>query len=160
MGHFISPDGIATDSSKTDKVKKWPTPTSQREVKQFLGFVSYYRRFIKDFATIAKPLHRLTEKNVQFKWTSQCQTAFDHLKQCLTTAPVLAFPDFNEVFILDTDASDAGIGAVLSQLDDDNKEHVIAYASRTLSKPERRYCVTFKELLSVITFIHYFCPFQ
>ena len=70
-----------------------------------------------------------------------------------------AFPDFNKFFILDTDASDAGIGAVLSQLDDDNKEHVIAYASRTLSKPERRYCMTRKELLGVITFIHHFCPF-
>ena len=77
----------------------------------------------------------------------------------MTTAPVLAFPDFSKTFILDTDASDAGIGAVLSQLDDDKKEHVIAYASRTLSKPERRYCVTRKELLDVITFIHHFRPF-
>ena len=159
LGHVISPGGITTDSSKTDKVNKWPIPTSQREIRQFLGFVSYYRRFIKNFATIAKPLHRLTEKNAQFKWTSHCQTAFDHLKECLTTAPVLAFPDFNKTFILDTDASDAGIGAVLSQLDDDNKERVIAYASRTLSKPERRYCVTRKELLSVVTFIHHFRPF-
>ena len=108
---------------------------------------------------IHKPLHRRTEKNVQLKWTSQCQTAFDHLKQCLTTSPVLAFPDFNKTFILDTDTSDAGMGAVLSQLDDNNKEHVIAYASRILSKPERQYCVTRKELLSVITFIHHFCPF-
>ena len=77
------------------------------------------------------------------------------MKECLTTAPVLAFPDFNKTFILDTDASDAGIGAMLSQLDDENKERVIAYATRTLSKPERQYCVTRKELLSVITFIHH-----
>ena len=141
-------------------VNKWPIPTSQREIRQFLGFVSYYRRFIKNFATIAKPLHRLTEKNAQFKWISHCQAAFDHLKECLMTAPVLAFPDFSKpLAILDTDASDAGIGAVLSQLDNDKKEHVIAYASRTLSKPERRYYVTRKELLSVITFIHHFRPF-
>ena len=155
LGHVISPGGITTDSFKTDKVNKWPIPTSQRETRQFLGFVSYYRRFIKDFATIAKPLHHLTDKNAQFKWTSHCQTAFDHLKECLTTAPVLAFPDFNKTFILNTDTSDAGIGAALSQLDDQNKERVIAYAS----KPERRYCATRKELLSVITFIHHFRPF-
>jgi len=109
--------------------------------------VSYYRRFIKNFATVAKPLHRLTEKNVLFQWTSQCQTAFDHLKQCLTTAPVLTFLDLSKLFIVDTDASDEGIGAVLSQLDSNNAEHVIVYASRTLNKPERQYCVTRKELL-------------
>ena len=134
LGHVVSADGIATDPSKTEKVDKWPIPTSQREVQQFLGLVSYYRRFIRDFATIAKPLHGLTEKNTQFRWTEQCQRAFDHLKQCLTNAPVLMFPDYSKMFILDTDASDTGIAAVLSQLDDNNREHVIAYASRTLSK--------------------------
>ena len=159
LGHVVSADGIATDPSKTEKVNKWPISTSQREVQQFLGLVSYYRRFIKDFATIAKPLHGLTEKNTQFRWTDQCQKAFDHLKQCLTNAPVLMFPDYSKMFIVDTDASDTGIGAVLSQLDDNNQEHVIAYASRTLSKSEIRYCVTYKELLSVITFIKHFRPF-
>ena len=89
----------------------------------------------------------------------QCQKSFDDLKQCLTTAPVLAFPDFSKPFILDTDASDTGIGAVLSQTDDNGREKVIAFASRTLSKPERRYCVTRKELLSVVTFIRHFRPF-
>ena len=84
---------------------------------------------------------------------------FDHLKKCLTNAPVLMFPVYSKMFILDTDASGTGIGAVLSQLDDNNQEHVIAYASRTLSKSERWYCVTRKELLSVITFIKHFRPF-
>ena len=159
LGHVVSPDGIATDPAKTEKVVNWPIPTCQREVQQFLGLVSYYRRFIKGFATIAKPLHHLTEKTTPFQWTVQCQKSFDDLKQCLTTAPVLAFPDFSKPFILDTDASDTGIGAVLSQTDDNGREKVIAFASRTLSKPERRYCVTRKELLSVVTFIRHFRPF-
>ena len=81
------------------------------------------------------------------------------MKQCLTTAPILAFPNYNKSFILDTDASNTGIGTVLSQLDDSGRERVITYASRTLSKPERRYCVTCKELLSVVTFIRHFRPF-
>ena len=159
LGHVISADGIATDPSKIEKVSNWPIPTSKREVQQFLGLVSYYRRFIKDFATIAKPLHHLPEKTTQFQWNDHCQRAFDHLRQCLTNAPVLIFPDYSKNFILDTDASDTGIGAVLSQLDDNNRECVVAYASRTLSKTERRYCVTRKELLSVVTFIHLFRPF-
>ena len=159
LGHIVFTDGIATDPAKTNKVKCWPTPTSKHQVQEFLGLVSYYRRFIKSFATVAKPLHRLTEKTTTFKWTTQCQEAFGYLKHCLVSAPILAFPNYNKPFILDTDASDAGIGAVLSQLDDSGRERVIAYASGTLSKPERRYCVTRKELLSVVTFIRQFRPF-
>ena len=124
------------------------TGKSAQEVQQFLGLANYYRRFISDFATIAKPLHQLTE----------CQEAFDHLRRRLTTAPVLAFPDYSKPFILDTDASDTGIGAVLSQLDDDGRECVIAYGSRLLTKAERRYCVTCRELLAVVVFTSHFRP--
>jgi hypothetical protein len=157
LGHIVSPKGITTDPSKTDKVASWPTPTSKRDVQQFLGLANYYRRFIKDFASIARPLHRLTEKTASFKWTTECEAAFSDLKDKLTTAPVLEHPRYDKEFILDTDASATGIGAVLSQ--DDGREHVIAYASRTLSKPERRYCVTRRELLAVVTFIHHFRPY-
>ena len=159
LGHIVSTDGVATDPAKTDRVKHWPNPTCKRQIQQFLGLASYYRRFINGFATIAKPLHHLTEKTTIFKWTTQCQEAFDHLKQCLISAPILAFPNYNKPFLLDTDASEVGIGAVLSQQDDSGRERVIAYASRTLSKPERKYCVTRKELLSVVTFIRHFRPF-
>ncbi len=159
LGHIVSADGVATDPAKTEKVETWPIPTSRREVQQFVGLANYYRRFIKNFAEIAKPLHKLTEKTMQFKWTPQCQEAFDQLKRQLTTAPVLAFPDFNRPFTLDTDASDVGIGAVLSQTDDEGKERVVAFASRTLSKAERRYCVTRKELLAVVVFVHHFRPY-
>jgi hypothetical protein len=104
----------------------------------FLGLCGYYRRFIQNFSAIAKCLHTLTEKDRPFTWASDCQVAFDCLKNHLVQSPVLAHPDFTLLFILDKDASDQAIGAVLSQ-NVDGKEHVIAYASRTLTKCERRY---------------------
>ena len=159
LGHTVSEKGVATDHSKTDKVANWPIPTSQKEVQQFLGLANYYRRFVKDFATIAKPLHHLTEKTAEFKWTEQCQKAFEEIRHRLVSSPILAFPDFSKPFILDTDASDVGIGAVLSQEQEDGTERVLAYASRVLSKPERRYCVTRKELLAVVSFIKHFRPY-
>ncbi len=152
LGHIISREGVATDPSKTEKVATWPTPASTRETRQFLGFASYYRRFVKDFAHVARPLHRLTERSTNFVWTDECQDAFDELRRLLTSAPILAYPDFNRQFILDTDASDTGIGAVLSQTDGEGRERVIAYGSRLLTKAERRYCVTRRELLAVVTF--------
>ena len=143
---------MAPDQSKTAKITTWPVPTSAKGVQQFLGIASYYRQFIRDFAKIAKPLHRLTERTTKFVWNSECQTAFEELRRRLSQTPILAHPDFNRQFILDTDASDVGIGAVLSQVGDDGHERVIAYGSRLLTKAERQYCVTRKELLSVVTF--------
>ena len=159
LGHIISENGVSTDPAKTDTVQKWPTPTSPKELQQFLGLASYYRRFIRNFATIAKPLHRLTEKTAEFHWTAQCQDAFEELRSRLVSAPILAFPDHRKQFILDTDASDTGVGGVLSQLDCDGQERVISYASRVLSKAERRYCVTRRELLAVVTFTQHFRPY-
>ena len=156
LGHIVSSTGVAPDPSKTAKVKDWPTPTSALETQRFLGLANYYRRFIKDFATIARPLHQATEKSRNFTWTRQCEEAFSKLKEFLTSAPILALPDWSKPFIVDTDASDFGIGAVLSQCQEDGKEHVISYASRLLTKPERNYCVTRKELLAVVTFLHHF----
>ena len=157
LGHVVSPGGVSPDPSKTDVVAEWSIPTNKKEVQQFLGLANYYRRLIKNFASIAKPLQRLTEKNLNFfEWTDTCQDAFYHLRKCLVTAPILAFPDFSKKFILDTDASDCGIGAVLAQVQDDGSESVIAYASRSLSRQEQRYYVTRRELLAVINFIHHF----
>ena len=160
LGHVISRSGIATDPKKTEKVASWPTSTSKSEVQKFLGFTGYYRRFVKDFASVARPLHRLTERNTSFLWTDDCQRAFDELRQRLCSAPVLAFPDFTRQFILDTDASDVGIGAVLSQKDEEGREQVIAYGSRALSKSERRYCVTRRELLAVVEFTRLYRVYQ
>ena len=92
LGHVISPDGIATDPSKTERITYWPTPQNVQEVQQFLGLASYYRRFIRNFAAIARPLHRLTERGKAFKWTIECENAF---KLCLRSSPILAFPDFS-----------------------------------------------------------------
>ena len=158
LGHIVSAKGVATDPRNTDKVKEWPTPTSSLEVQQFLGLANYYRRFVKDFAVIAKPLHRLTEKGAVFRWSEACQQAFAALRDKLTSTPILAFPDFSVEFVLDTDASGTGIGAVLTQVQE-GTERVIAYASRTLSKAERNYCVTRKELLAAVYFIRHFRPY-
>ena len=157
LGHVISENDIATDPEKTAVIETWPVPESKKNIQQFLGLANYYRRFIKDFGTTAKPLQRLLEKNIAFEWTQQCQGAFDHLRKCLMTTPILAFPDHSRHFMLDTDASDTGIGAILSQVHlDDGGEAVIAYASRSLSRQEQRYCVTRRELLAVVELIHHF----
>ena len=159
LGHVISSVGIATDPEKIAKVAEWLVPLNKQELQQFLGFINYYRQFIQDCGSIAKLLYQLTECNRPFKWTDQCKDAFVRLRRVLVSAPVLAFPDCSRMFILDTDASNQGIGTVLSQEHDDGFEHVVAYASRALSKAERKYSVTRKELLAVVSFLHYFRPY-
>ena len=101
----------------------------------------------------------MMDKNAKFKWTSESRKAFALLRKELSTTPVLAYPDFSKQFIVDTDASDSGIGAVISQVDDQGTERVVAYGSRLLSKPERQYCVTRRELLAVVFFIDQFHPY-
>ena len=122
---------------------------------QFLGFTSYYHRFIGSFAKIASPLHRLTRKSTEFQWTDECQAAFDWLKDKLTTAPILAFPNFDFRFVLETDASIQGLGAVLSQKQSDGLLHPVAYASCSLS-PECNYGISELEILAVVWGIQHF----
>ena len=141
LGHIVLRQGIATDSEKTERVSHWPTPTSVKEVQQFLGLATYFCRFVKDFAKIARPLYRLNEQGRQFRWTIECESAFAILKNRLTNTPILTFPDHSKEFTLDTDTSQEGIGAVLSH-EQDGQEWVDACASRTLSNAERKYCVT------------------
>ena len=132
LGHVVTEDGIQTDPDKIKAVREWPTPENTKQVRSFLGLASYYRRFVEGFSDIARPLHKLCEKNHRFQWNSDCQTAFDALKSALTTSPILAYPELGAKFILDTDASDTGVGAVLSQ-EKGGLEHVIAYMSKSMN---------------------------
>ena len=156
LGHTVSGKGIAPDPGKIEAVAQWPRPTTASEIKSFLGLCSYYRRFVPLFAEIAHPLHQLATV-VPFKWTEEAEEAFQKLKLALTNPPVLAYPDPSSSFILDTDASAAGIGAVLSQEHPtDKQERVVAYFSRALTTAERHYCVTRKELLAMVKSIEHF----
>eukprot|EP00731_Ephydatia_muelleri_P020333 Em0013g60a len=141
LGHIVSSKGIEIDPEKVRCVSDWPTPTDQRSLKQFMGLASYYKRFVQGFAQVAAPLNALTEKTKTWEWTAECNGAFLELKKRLVSAPILVMPCFNHKFILDTDASGEGLGAVLSQ-SVDGQERVVAYASKTLSKTEHRYCAT------------------
>ena len=158
LGHVINASGVATDPEKVAAVRDWPTPANASELKSFLGLASYYRRFVRDFATIASPLNRLTDLGRPFIWDDACATAFTQLRASLTEAPILAYPNAQQPFIVDTDASNVGIGAVLSQQPGDG-ERVVAYYSRALSRAERNYCVTRRELLAVVQAVRHFRPY-
>ncbi len=119
LGHVITRDGLKPNPAHLAAVNEFPTPQSVKEVRQLAGLASYYRRFILNFAKIASPLHALTRKEQQFQWTSECQEGFTTQKQKLTSALVLVYPDFNKEFVLETDASIKGLGAVISQKQDD-----------------------------------------
>jgi len=151
LGHLVSAEGVSTDSSKVKAVRDWPVPEDLHEVRSFLGLTSYYGRFVLTFAEIAAPLHALTMNNRKFEWTTQCDHAFNKLKNALISSLILAMPNDTDPFLLDTDACDVSTGAVLSQVQG-GVERVIAYASRSLSKPERNYCVTRKELLAIVCY--------
>ena len=159
LGYIVSTRGIQPDPEKLEKVTTWPTPSSVKSVQQFLGIANYYRRFVRNFAKIAQPLHHLTKQKIPFKWSTEYEVSFTTLKEHLTSAPLLVFPDFTKPFILDTDASDVGIGAVLAQRDDQGREQVVAYGSRLLRKAERKYCVTRRELLAAVFFTNQFRPY-
>lgn len=149
LGHIIARDGIRTDPAKTGAVRQWATPKNVTDVRSFLGLCSYYRKFVPNFSDIAAPLHELTKKKSIFAWGREQQNAFVTLKDRLVSAPVLSYPRDHGRFVLDTDASNTGIGAVLSQ-QQGSDEHVLMYLSRSLTREERQYCVTRKELLAVV----------
>ena len=155
LGHIATEYGTRCDPAKTEAIQDWPRPQNRTEMKSFLGLVNFYRSYIPNCAEIAHPLNNLTRKSVKFKWDEKCEDAFNELKRSLITPPLLVFPTRNGKFILQTDASGYGIGAILSQ-EQDGKEVVISYGSKTLTKTQQNYCTTMRELYAVIFFVRYY----
>ena len=145
LGYVVTPQGIEVDQAKVEAIHSWPIPTTVTQVRRFLGLAGFYHRFVKDFSTIAAPLHELTKKGVPFTWAATQKTAFDTLKDKLTHAPLLQLPDFNKTFELECDASGIGLGGVLLQ---DGKP--VAYFSEKLSGPSLNYSTYDKELLALV----------
>ncbi|GJZ05359.1 retrotransposon-related protein [Tanacetum coccineum] len=144
LGHIITSEGVATDPTKIEAMKSWPTPKTLKQLRGFLGLTGYYRRFIRDYAIISQPLTALLKKNA-FKWDDKAQDAFEELKKAMVHAPVLQMPDFEATFIVETDASGLGIGAVLQQ-----NGHPIAFMSKTLAAKHHSLSTYEKEFLAVI----------
>ena len=149
LGHVVSEDGVETDPDKVSAVSEWPRPKSKKQLRSFLGLCSYYRRFVMNFAAIARPLHKLCKKSAKYEWSDQAEQAFNALKSSMTKTPVLVLPSLGKSFILDTDSSEYAVGGVLSQ-EYPEGERVIAYMSKSLNIHERAYCVTRKELFAVV----------
>lgn len=158
LGPTVTKEGVKPNSDKIDVIKQWPHPKNEKELKQFLGTIGYYRRFIRDFAKMVKPLTQLLRSDTEFEFTPDKVQCFEKCKSLLTMDPILAYPDFSKEFILTTDASDFAVGAVLSQ-GHLGKDRPIAYTSRTLNKSEENYCTTEKELLAIIWAVKHFRPY-
>lgn len=155
LGHILTTNGLMPQKDKIEAIASYKTPKTVKQLQSFLGLASYYRKFIKDFSKIASPLFRSTEKGKKFIWNQEQQQAFDLLKTTLTGDSILIYPNFSEIFRLETDASDIGLGSVLSQKRDGNWRP-IAYWSRHLSRREQRFSTTEKEALAILDSIEHF----
>lgn len=155
LGHRITDKGILPDSTKFETIKNYPVPKNSDEVRRFVAFCNYYRKFVPNFATIAYPLNQLLKKNKLFEWTAQCNDSFNTLKSFLISPMLLQYPDFKREFILTTDASDVGCGAVLSQIVEGN-DLPIAFASKSFTPGEKNKSVILKELTAIHWGMNYF----
>ncbi|XP_057755653.1 uncharacterized protein LOC130974825 [Arachis stenosperma] len=149
LGHKISNQGIEVDRAKVELIEKLPSPSDVKTIRSFLGHAGFYRRFIKDFSKIAKPLSNLLVSDTPFIFDETCMLAFEHLKERLSSAPIISPPDWNLHFELMCDASDFAVGAVLGQRKN-NLVHVIYYASKVFNDAQRNYTTTEKELLAIV----------
>ena len=149
LGHIIFNRGIEVDKAKIELISKLPSPTNVKIVRQFLGHAGFYRRFIKEFSKIVKPLYKLLENDVKFVWDRDCQRSFEELQSYLTTAPIVRAPNCQLPFKVMCDASDLAIGVVVGQREE-GKPYVVYYARKTLNKAQRNYTTTEKELLAVV----------
>ena len=151
LGHIVGGGRVYPEVDKLQAVENFPVPTTKKQVRSFLGLTGYYRRFMADYASIAVPLTDLTKKSApnQVRWNTVCNDAFIHLKKLLCSKPVLWSPNFSKDFVLQTDASDFGVGAVLSQYDEEGIDHPVAFFSRKLLPREQRYSTVEKECLAI-----------
>ena len=156
---MISEKGIQLDPAKTRVVAEYPKPSNIKSLQSFLGLVNFSLRFVPHLATITNPLRKLLKKDQPYQWTEECEKSFQTIKQLITSAATLAFPDFSKIFRLQTDASNVGIGAVLLQQDDSDSWRPIAYISRALTKSEQNYSTTEKEFLAVVWSFQKFHPY-
>lgn len=158
LGHIITSEGVKPDPKKLEAVDKFPVPKNPKNIKQFLGLAGYYRRFIPNFSKVAKPLTDLLKKDIKFQWTDLQNKAFNTLKKALCDQPILQYPNFEEEFIITTDASAYAIGGVLSQ-GKVGKDLPISYASRILNPAEQKYSTIEKECLAIVYCISFFRPY-
>jgi hypothetical protein len=154
LGHVITPNGVATDPGKIKAVSSWPTLVNCKELRGFLDLAGYYRKFVKNFSVIARPLIDLLKNGMLFVWTQVDATTFETLKHSLTTAPVLALPNFSNPFAIEIDASSKGIGAVLLQ---DN--HPLAYVSKALGLKSQGLSTYEKEYLAILMAVDKWCQY-
>ncbi len=159
FGYVISPNGIFMDKSKVETIQCWATPSLVKNVQRFLGFANFYRRFIKGYSKITTPLTALTCKDKPFSWNPKAQAAFDILKMTFTSAPILIHPNPAKPFIVETDALDFALRAILSQFGIDGLLHPVAFYSRKLTSAEINYQVYDKELLAIITAFEQWRPY-
>jgi hypothetical protein len=158
LGHKISKHGVEPDARKIESIENFPRLNTAKQLKNFLGLAGYYRRFIPQFSKVAAPLHKLLKKDVPYVWGESQGIAFRALKQKLMTKLILKYPDFTQEFILTTNASNDGAGAVLSQ-GEIGKDLPVAFASRSFNKAERNYSKVEKELAAIMWRIKHFRPY-
>lgn len=149
LGMIVSHSQISMDPAKLDGIAKWPVPTNLHEVRSFLGFANFYRKFISGYTDIIRPLDQLKKKDQQWEWTTECQMAFDQLKMAFTSKPILRLPDKSRPFVLETDASKYATGAVLMQEDSNGDLHPCGFISARFTKTEQNYQIYDRELLAI-----------
>ena len=155
LGIVITPEGMSMEKEKVRAVQEWPQPGKVKDVQSFLGFANFYRRFIQNFSTLARPLHNLTHKGKLWEWGEPEQRAFTAIKHAICQEPVLMHPRINQQFFLETDTSGVAMGAILSQRGDDGQLCPIAFMSESFSLPEQNYDTHDKELLAIIRAFEY-----